>query len=1195
MNFLTPHQRKALAIDKSISLTANAGSGKTFVLAQRSLEIILNTSTPLSQVAAITFTEKAAGELYKRISEELNKLSSITTNPELRHRIEKIRKQLVSARISTIHSFCIDLLKEFPVEASIDANFIPINEEKASELVDLVIENKLKEMLKSTNEQSDVKLLIRLLGSKVLLVNELSEMIRKRKNVVYLIGKYYSLNEDEIASKLFELFNSNLKIIIKEELPQVLFQLKILNNKVLDYNSKNKLAVEVNSLLGAIKSEDDSIQVLNKLLELREKILIKGGSVRKQGYLPSDEQSQVQSSIFFIEKFFDDLSEIEFSNNHKVIEKELAKYGLALVRVFQEILYGYEFKKSEMGVLDFEDILLKTKVLLENETIRTALSGKYKFLLVDEYQDTNEIQYEIFLPLVDDLKNGNLFIVGDEKQSIYRFRDAELQVFSKTKTDIHKVHGNDSLLTLPDSFRMAPAICFFVNSLFKNLFREPRLFFNEVAASDLVCARSDEFNGKVEFLIAKDEETIEAELVAKRIRKLKQEHPSILGNWNQVAVLVRKRVSFKELQSAFIKYQIPFKVVGGTGFYQKQSISDIYNYFAFLLNDKDDAALIGVLRSPFFLVSDAEIFEISLLDRATFWEKIKIASSSQKEFWQNIFKILNENIELSSRVNISLLLRKILRESAFISTISSRIDGAQEISNLNKLISITNGFFNDEFNTLYDYTSFLNDAISSSEDESQGNIDVTSDGVNILTIHQAKGLEYSSVFLYKCNDTTQVNKVKSRAFTVDKNFGLLTKVPLNENYFSDYHSAPIVGLYNLIESKKEIAELKRLLYVGLTRAKDFLFISYTDEEKSARKKSFTALINEGLNEDLKGDDIRIEGDLLFLQKGNDTYTNLTKSIKLEIPIIRNIETTESLIETQDFDITNKKLVLTEIKDQSKGEVISATRFSTYSTCPLKYNLQYNYKIGDLIQQSNKFRSALRYNSEEDYNRNELSSYLFDDENNLSEFSKFKGQLIHYILRKNIGREQLSDFVEEKIKRIITEEVNESLKNEIMNDLNSLYNSDEFMYISSFPNYRNEFEVYLKEEDFYLFGILDKLIIEDHKLTIVDYKTDYINYNEIEVSSQKYLPQLKFYAYIISRLFNKKREIEGRIIFIKYPDNPFIFNFDEEANKQIKSSIKSMINSIRNNNYSVNLAACKNCIFADENKQCIKSRITQKLN
>jgi len=355
------------------------------------------------------------------------------------------------------------------------------------------------------------------------------------------------------------------------------------------------------------------------------------------------------------------------------------------------------------------------------------------------------------------------------------------------------------------------------------------------------------------------------------------------------------------------------------------------------------------------------------------------------------------------------------------------------------------------------------------------------------------------------------------------------------------------------------------------------------------------LINEGLKQDLTKDKITLEGELVFLQKENYAYTNVSKPIKLEIPVLRNIESSEKLIETNEFAINNKKLALTEIKDHSKGEVISATRFSTFSTCPLKYNLLYNYKLGDLIQQSYQYRIASKFNLEEDYNRNELSSYLFDDESNLAEYSKFKGQLIHYALRKNLSKERIPAFVEEKLKNNFKEAVPESLKVEIIDDLFLFYDSEEFKFINSFTDYRNEFEAYLKEEDFYLLGIHDKLIIKDKRLIIVDYKTDNINANEIDVFAGRYLPQLKFYAYIISRLFNKKHEIEGRIIFIKYPENPFIFNFDETADQNIKSNIKSMIHSIRNNNYSVNLSACKDCIFADENSQCVKSRIIQKLN
>jgi len=278
MSDLTPHQSKALKIDRSISLTANAGSGKTFVLAQRYLEIILNTDTSLNQVAAITFTEKAAGELYKRISVELDMLFFSSTNINLKQRIEKIRKQLVSAKISTIHSFCIDLLREFPVEASIDANFIPINERKTQELINLSIESSLRDMLKSSREESDLKLLVRLLGSKANLIKQLTELIGKRKTILSLTEIFYSLSVSEVARQFFELFNSGFKQVFENDIPLLLSHLKIVNEKVLESGSTNELAFKVKKILDEIASKDDELAILQTLVDLRSKILTKDGS-----------------------------------------------------------------------------------------------------------------------------------------------------------------------------------------------------------------------------------------------------------------------------------------------------------------------------------------------------------------------------------------------------------------------------------------------------------------------------------------------------------------------------------------------------------------------------------------------------------------------------------------------------------------------------------------------------------------------------------------------------------------------------------------------------------------------------------------------------------------------------------------------------------------------------------------------------
>ena len=122
--------------------------------------------------------------------------------------------------------------------------------------------------------------------------------------------------------------------------------------------------------------------------------------------------------------------------------------------------------------------------------------------------------------------------------------------------------------------------------------------------------------------------------------------------------------------------------------------------------------------------------------------------------------------------------------------------------------------------------------------------------------------------------------------------------------------------------------------------------------------------------------------------------------------------------------------------------------------------------------------------------------------------------------------------------------------------------------------------------FYLFGIIDRIIFDDNRTIIIDYKTDDITESEIESRASKYLPQLKFYAYIIQRLLKNRFEIKGKVIFIKHPDKPVLFEYDSISDRTVDSGIQYMISSIRSNNYSVNMESCKDCLFADENKRCI---------
>jgi ATP-dependent helicase/nuclease subunit A len=1192
---LTPHQINALNTQSSISLTANAGSGKTFVLANRYLKVILETNTSIHEIAAITFTEKAAGELYGRIAQELNDLSEQINPPQIHKKIVKLRKQLVSANISTIHSFCVDLLKEFPVEASIDANFIPIDQRTSDELIELSIERTIQDKISPKVEIEDVKLLIRLLGSKRVLSHEIAELVQNRKNLFRVKEFYSNKSPEEIAIAFSEKFNSGLKELLMIELPNILTHLNNINEKVLSNNSKNEIALSVRSLIEKAVTTKITKDVLKCLAGIKDEAFTKSITIKSRGYLSNDLRDEMGSSISHCESSFKELEKLILIENTFNLERELAKYSKAMLNISLNVIEEYNYIKNQMGYLDFEDILLKTKEIISNEDVRKNVQKKYKYLLVDEYQDTNEIQYEIFLPIVDYLKSGNLFIVGDEKQSIYRFRDAELEVFGKTINDIKNASDENLILSLPDSFRMAPAICLFTNHLFKKLFDNSQKMYGEVAHSDLVCARDDSIEGKVEFLISSNHDDLtEAELVAKRIIKLKNESREEIPDWSNIAVLVRKRSAFSELEKTFVKFNIPFAVIGGTGFYQQQSTSDIFNYFAFLFNTSDDAALIGILRSPFFLVSDVKIYQLSTFHGDSYWEKLK-NGAEKDNYWKPLYLSIDENLSLIKRISIPSLLQKILNESNFIPTIASRSNGEQEINNINKLTSITIKFFNQEFNSLYDYLNFLKNSIGKFADESQAGIEDKSNCVNIMTIHQAKGLQYSAVFLYRCNDTIQSGNVKSRSFIVDRNLGLLTKVPQNDNYFGSYFSAPVVELHNFFENKKSVAELKRLLYVGISRAKNFLFISTnSSSDKNNKLNSFIDLLMSALETDFTQSFFSIDGNLDFLVKSDSAFNVVNRKINIQIPQLKDVELLNIKEEKEVQKELGENFLIDFVNDHSKGEIISATKFSVFKDCSLKYNLIYNLNLNAINSDYNKWIKNYTQNDGLEFSPNEQRK-IISEEQNVETYinSKIKGRLIHKILQSKTSTAEVEKAVNKLLKNenILVEELNHSAKQveeDIVKSVFTYLESKENRFLNSFKNFKNEFEVYCKEGDFYLFGIIDKVVFTKNKIVIVDYKTDNILESQINTRGEKYLSQLNFYALILNRIYPLFSEVEIRIIFLKFPDKPFVKMFTKNDENEIKSTLSNLIISIRNNNYSVNLDHCSQCIFSANNNRCIAS-------
>jgi ATP-dependent helicase/nuclease subunit A len=1171
MNNLTPHQSKALNYHDHISLTANAGSGKTFVVSKRFVEIAVRENIPLSKIVAITFTDKAASELYKKISDCIEELFISSDNNSDVKKLEKIRRQLISSNISTIHSFCLNILREFPVEAELDANIIPIDEDLSTELIELSVDRMIKSSLINEDKER-IKKLIRMFSSKSILAREIESLVKNYVKIIFIENKIYEKSDTEIIEYYNKIISDYFENLIRIDLPANINNLISINNTVLTDKPDHSLAVSVSVLINKLNLNLQSKELIELLFDIKKIIFTKKGGIAARGYLKTALKNDVLTECEEIEVFFSKLDIFTPDRKQDEIWRELSLFGKEILFFFRKSLSLYEESKYENGYLDYEDILYKTYNLLKIPRVKEYLSNKYLYLMIDEYQDTNDIQYNIFLPLLDNLKRGNLLIVGDEKQSIYMFRDADLDVLRKTNEDIAEISGSASLLKLPDSFRMKQELCCFTNILFRNLFEIPDPLYNEVAPSDLICASSEDEHGEIEFLLntlGNVNNDTESDLVIKRLINLVNNKEGKF-KWGDIAILCRKRKSFTELERKFAEYKVPFIIMGGKEFYQRQSIYDIYNYFSFLIENHNDSALVGVLRSPFFCFSDDDIYRLSLLEGKSFWQKVGNYKNDDPG-WTNVFNLLNENILLSGDIDFSVILRKILKETPFLSIISARADGIQEIANVEKLISLTSNFLKEGYKTLYDFVNYLKASIEEKDDEPQASISEESDAVKIMTLHQSKGLEFPVIVLYKCNESPRLNIIKTKSILADKTFGLLTKIPLEKNYYSPYQSTSINNLSDYIIEKKELAEAKRLLYVGMTRAKEHLIISIeANVEIKTQNGSFISMLKKGLNIDFNKEMLKVRGNLTFLVNKDGKYYNVDKMIDVNVPISKNVQL-NNIPEIESSPIAEKNLLVKSVVDHISGDIVSATKFSVFTQCPMKYF--FRFEVGLILSGNN-------YTLPDNDHRDDV----------IELDNRLKGRVIHKLLEENINIEDLNNqirFILDKEK--ISPNEKQVLFKEIFHDLNNFISSDMFKEISSAKNFKNEYEVYLKMDEFYLYGRIDKVIFEDNKIKILDYKTDNINSKNIISRKEQYFAQVKFYSYILSRFYPLIHNYELQIVYIKNPDAILNFEISEKDFPEIEIEINNMLKSLRTRDFVSDYDKCKECIYSVNKIKCIKEQ------
>lgn len=347
---LTPYQDQALDFKSNILLTANAGSGKTFVLAKRFVEIIINDKVELDNIVAITFTDKAAGELNKRIANEIDLRIETETDEKTIYKLELIRRQLVSANISTIHSFCNNILREFAPEAGIDANFSSIDQYESNELIEISIEETINRLIVNPDYEEKIKYLIRLFGSKQTLKNHMSYAIGQRKIINQHLKNFYHKNETEIKKYYHEIYENHFERLFSNNIEQLISSIKTINDFV--WQKENEIPEQVSQLIKSITSANSLFEKLKILNQISSIILTGNGEVRKQKYLNKG-RDDYKNDINYIESIYDEIKDIINIGNVDEVENELIFLGKTFLSVHEYSMNLYSEKKRNKGYLDY--------------------------------------------------------------------------------------------------------------------------------------------------------------------------------------------------------------------------------------------------------------------------------------------------------------------------------------------------------------------------------------------------------------------------------------------------------------------------------------------------------------------------------------------------------------------------------------------------------------------------------------------------------------------------------------------------------------------------------------------------------------------------------------------------------------------------------------------------------------------------
>lgn len=928
-----PEQLEALSLDRHLAVTANAGSGKTGVLTERFVRILLETDADLRSVVAITFTTMAAAEMRRKVRERLLRADG---TPAQRERIASFIRRIGSARISTIHAFCAAVLRRYDTDSNAgDAREIS-GAESAALLRDATMRS-LRTWLTSSDERRTRALAV----FDVLPTQSIESILyawtggaERRHRLQEWFNAFPSMQALEASrhAACARIIRTMLHAYVGTLLDTVIEQLP--EEPGADARAFRTALQSLHERIDA-SSADEIFDVAFAVHDVLKPFVTTEGRLKRTSAWLKAIRHDADTSAWPL------LVGMHASGRNNGDAQQCALIR-TLVDMAADAAQIYDEAKRQRGGMDFDDMMLRTRDLLQRPSIAEEIRRDIRYIMVDEFQDTNPLQYDVLRSLVPDLEEHptsstcpNLFLVGDAKQSIYGFRDADVRVFARACADVERAnlrngHRSGSI-TLQSSYRMLPAVADAVNTICTACFTTTSDY--DVAYEPLVAARSPDAVsgvGSMHLLLTDtDGDDAEADAEAVHVRNLISSilasgHANIRGTAGDIAVLTRTSTFFEKLAQALRASNIPYQVHGGRAFFSRPEVADIRNLLRVATDPTDDLALAALLRSPLLRWTDRDIYEAACRTTASLYDGIDDARTVE------FLDFCKERVHLMMPTDF---VRTALERSRWYAAIAAEPRRDQIISNVNKVIDIIRAEQQRGAPTLHDVMAAL--AVPTETDtEAEGSFGTDPNAVQIMTLHAAKGLEFPIVILAGIAGKGGSSPTTLWSDALGPSLSL-PAMAFHEGPPPTVDSEPtnlVHTLNAMYRERREMAEDRRLLYVGLTRAKDHCVISlpYSLKRDGTLKASYgigklltTMLDDAGVQcATARHGDVVLSGITVLRGVPHTTWSNVedmdaTKVIDLSSPL-RELPSIDVFYVTDLLDQRILEDHATDVDDENKG-------------------------------------------------------------------------------------------------------------------------------------------------------------------------------------------------------------------------------------------------------------------------------------